>query len=209
MIIVIDNYDSFVHNLARYCRLAGAETLIIRNDEKSVTDILAFDLTGVVLSPGPKAPQDAGVCLELLERLPATIPVLGVCLGHQCLVEAYGGETIRAERPLHGRASSMTHDGRGLFSDFSSPIDVGRYHSLISKVPDGGPLIECGWSEEGETMAVRSEDRDWYGVQFHPESILTPQGMEIVKRFIQSDKEATSNEKRDRYDLAKWKYPAR
>lgn len=184
MILVIDNYDSFVHNLARYVRAAGATTEVVRNDAASVSALLALQPSAVILSPGPHSPKQAGVSLDLLAALPATTPLLGVCLGHQCLVEAFGGRTVRAARALHGEASSIRHDGAGLFSGLASPFSAGRYHSLISVLPKSCDLVANAWSEEGEIMAVRHRARDWYGVQFHPESLLTPAGKEIIAAFL-------------------------
>jgi len=184
MILVIDNYDSFVHNLARYFRLEGAETIIVRNDVMSVETLLAMSPQAVVLSPGPKTPIDAGVSLALLQKLPLSTPLLGVCLGHQCLGEYFNGETLPASRPLHGQASTIRHDGKGLFQNLPSPFQAGRYHSLISSIAVDCPLTPCAWSEEGEVMAVRHNTAPWFGVQFHPESILTPDGGAIVQNFL-------------------------
>ena len=185
MILVIDNYDSFVHNLARYLRLAGATTRTIRNDAMDVDAILALSPDAVVLSPGPKSPRDAGVCLSLLARLPGQTPLLGVCLGHQCLAEAFGGETARAREPMHGAASAIEHDGADLFEGVPNPCRVGRYHSLISRLPERGRLHACAWSAQGEIMALRHEERPWFGVQFHPESVLTEAGSRIVRNFVE------------------------
>lgn len=194
MILIIDNYDSFVHNLARYIREAGADTLILRNDAESAGDMLARKPSGVVISPGPKAPKDAGVCLELLERAPAHLPILGVCLGHQCLVERFGGVTIRSCDPMHGEASDINHDGKGLFQGIASPMAAGRYHSLVSRLAEGNtdnvddkgtsPLEACAWSSKGELMAVRHRRNPWHGVQFHPESLLTIEGRALIDNFL-------------------------
>ena len=184
MILVIDNYDSFVHNLARYFRLEGAETTIVRNDVSTVDALLAVEPQAVVLSPGPKAPADAGLCLELLQKLPLSTPLLGVCLGHQCLGEFFGGKTLPADRPLHGQASTIRHNEAGIFQGLPSPLQAGRYHSLISVMPENSLLKPCAWSEEGEIMAVQHEVAPWFGVQFHPESILTPYGRAMVRNFL-------------------------
>jgi len=190
MIVVIDNYDSFVFNLARYIavkRGGGACQFpkIMRNDAMSVAEILALPLTGLVISPGPKSPQQAGVCLELIGAMPAELPFLGVCLGHQCLVEALGGETVLAREPLHGRQSMVIHDGSGIFRGLESPMPAGRYHSLISNLKASAEsLIVCARSEEGEVMGVRHNQNPWFGVQFHPESILTPDGMTLIGNFV-------------------------
>lgn len=184
MILLVDNYDSFVHNLARYFREAGEETLVIRNDAASAGELLSLAPKAVVLSPGPKTPREAGVSLALLAALPATTPMLGVCLGHQCLVEAFGGETVRAKAPLHGEASLVRHDGSGVFRGIGSPLEAGRYHSLVSVLGPGDDLIACAWSEEGELMGVRARGAPWFGVQFHPESLLTPGGRAVIGNFL-------------------------
>jgi anthranilate synthase component 2/para-aminobenzoate synthetase component 2 len=184
VILIIDNYDSFVHNLARYLREAGAETEVARNDAATARALIEARPDAVVLSPGPKAPADAGLCLSLIDLLPETTPLLGVCLGHQCLVEAFGGRTRRAARPLHGEASPIVHDGSGIFAGLASPVAGGRYHSLISELADASPLIGCAWSEEGELMGVRHATAPWFGVQFHPESLLTPDGRAMIANFL-------------------------
>jgi anthranilate synthase/aminodeoxychorismate synthase-like glutamine amidotransferase len=184
MILIVDNYDSFVYNLARYVREAGREVVVVRNDASTVDELVQLDAEGVILSPGPKTPKDAGVCLSLLAMLPETTPVLGVCLGHQCIAEAHGGRTIRARNPLHGEASSIRHDGSGLFAGLPSPFLAGRYHSLIADVEEGGSLIANAWCEQGEIMGLRIAGAPRHGVQFHPESLLTPLGRTLVLRFL-------------------------
>lgn len=184
MILIVDNYDSFVHNLARYVREAGARVAVMRNDAASPGEFAGLRPSGVILSPGPNAPKDAGASLGLIELLPPQTPLLGVCLGHQCLVEAFGGRTMRARRPLHGEASLIRHDGTGLFEGLPSPLPAGRYHSLISALPATGPLRANAWSAEGELMGVRHETAPWFGVQFHPESLLTPHGRAMIGAFL-------------------------
>lgn len=184
MIVVVDNYDSFVHTLARYLREAGAQTQVVRNDATTAAALVAAAPSGVVLSPGPRTPDEAGLCSELLQQLPAKIPLLGVCLGHQCLAQWGGGRVLRARRPLHGEASPIRHDATGLLQDAPSPFEAGRYHSLAATLPDDGPLVANAWSEEGEIMGVRRRDAPWHGLQFHPESILTPSGRGIVAAFV-------------------------
>lgn len=184
MILIIDNYDSFVHNLARYVREAGGETLVLRNDAMPVEAVLAHDFDGVILSPGPGAPKDAGLCLALLARLDRAIPVLGVCLGHQCLIEAEGGRIERAAHPLHGEASAIRHDGTGILGGLASPFEAGRYHSLIGVPKAGGPLVANAWSGQDDVMGVRDATAPRHGVQFHPESLLTPSGRTIVGNFL-------------------------
>ncbi len=184
MILIIDNYDSFVNNLARYVREAGRETLVVRNDSLTASDCAAMKPEGVVLSPGPKAPRQAGLCMDLLRILDPAAPMLGVCLGHQCLVEAFGGVTRRARHPLHGEASEVCHDGRGIFTGVPSPMMAGRYHSLVATVAEAAPLKQTAWSVDGELMAVAHISRPWFGVQFHPESLLTPNGRRIIENFL-------------------------
>ena len=184
VILIIDNYDSFVHNLARYVREAGRETLVLRNDAGRAEDLLQASPEAVIISPGPKAPAEAGVSLEILRQLSRATPLLGVCLGHQCLVEAFGGRTVRAREPLHGEASFIRHDGSGVFAGVENPMRAGRYHSLVSEIAPGGPLLACAHSELGELMAVRHARAPWHGVQFHPESLLTPSGRAIIVNFL-------------------------
>lgn len=191
MILLIDNYDSFVQNLARYLREEGAETLILRNDDRSADEFIRLSPTGVVLSPGPRTPREAGASLDLLARLPASTPMLGVCLGCQCLIEAFGGRTVRAWRPLHGEASAIRHNGTGLFAGFPDPFSAGRYHSLVGELGPGDELLKNAWSDQGDIMGVRRRSAPWHGVQFHPESLLTPLGRLIVKRFLDLTRETT------------------
>lgn len=182
MIIVIDNYDSFVHNLARYVGMAGHEYRVVRNDSRSIADIAEINPEAIILSPGPKAPQDAGISLDLIKTLAPSTPILGVCLGHQCIGEAFGGKTIQTE-PVHGRASTITHDGKELFAGIPSPMKGGRYHSLMSVLPDETQLQVTARCTEGHIMAMRHREFPTYGVQFHPESVLTEYGMVLVRNF--------------------------
>lgn len=184
MILIIDNYDSFVNNLARYIREAGHEMRLIRNDAAGVEDCIAMAPAGVIISPGPKTPADSRLSMALLSALDKSTPVLGVCLGHQALVEIFGGKTLRAKFPLHGEASEIRHDGRGVFADLPSPMMAGRYHSLIAAPAPGGLLRPTAWSLEGEVMAVEHEAQPWFGVQFHPESLLTPHGRQLIENFL-------------------------
>lgn len=184
MILIIDNYDSFVHNLARYVREAGHEALVVRNDRGHAEDLLQISPEAVIISPGPKAPAEAGVSMPIIRQLSRSVPLLGVCLGHQCLVEAMGGRTIRSREPLHGEASPMWHDGEGLFAGVENPMLAGRYHSLIAELPPKSPLVACARSAAGELMAVRHQSAPWHGVQFHPESLLTPSGRRLIGAFL-------------------------
>jgi len=189
VILIIDNYDSFVHNLARYVREAGFQTLVIRNDASDAEDMVRLSPQAVVISPGPKMPSQAGVSTDVIRLLPRTVPLLGVCLGHQCLVEAFGGVTRRAREPLHGEASLIRHDGAGVFSGLENPMAAGRYHSLVCDVAPDGELIPCAFSEKGELMAVRHVSAPWHGVQFHPESLLTPSGRALIGNFLAATKQ--------------------
>ena len=183
MILLIDNYDSFVHNLARYFTLAGWETRIARNDAITLEEIEALQPQAIALSPGPCTPREAGICIPLIQRFAPSIPILGVCLGHQAIGEAFGGQTMRARRPVHGKASLISHTGEGIFSGLPTPLRAGRYHSLISEIPQNSPLAITATSEDGAIMGFAHQDYPTYGVQFHPESILTEHGMEMIENF--------------------------
>lgn len=185
MILLVDNYDSFTFNLYQALAGLGAEVVVQRNDSISVDEVLALAPERVVLSPGPGRPAGAGICLDLLAALPGDIPLLGVCLGHQSLVESLGGPLEIDGAPTHGKASPVQHGGRGLFEGLPSPLSCGRYHSLRA-VGDSLPaeLELTAWTEEGWVMGVQHRERPWYGLQFHPESILTPSGDELLARFL-------------------------
>ena len=187
MILLIDNYDSFTFNLYQALAGLGAEVVVLRNDALTADEALALAPERVVLSPGPGRPEGAGICLELLGKLPPTTPLLGVCLGHQSLVESLGGALEIDRAPTHGKSSPVTHADKGLFRGLPSPLECGRYHSLRA-VRDALPdcLELTGWTEEGWVMAVQHRSRPWHGVQFHPESILTPRGDELLGRFLES-----------------------
>ncbi|WP_020181222.1 aminodeoxychorismate/anthranilate synthase component II [Methylopila sp. M107] len=186
MILVIDNYDSFVFNLARYFEELGRDVEVRRNDALTVDEIEALKPEAIVLSPGPCAPAQAGVTLDVVRRFSGRTPILGVCLGHQAIGEAFGGHVVRARKPLHGRAARVAHDDAGLFSGLPNPLSVGRYHSLIVEFDAayGGPLFVTGRSEEGEVMALAHRDHPTFGVQFHPESILTEAGHRLLLNFL-------------------------
>lgn len=187
MILLLDNYDSFTWNLVQAFARLGAEVEVERNDAASVDALLAREFAAVVLSPGPGRPCDAGVQPELLARLPEDVPLLGVCLGHQGLIEHYGGELEIDPHPAHGRSSSIRHDGSQLFSDLPNPFTAGRYHSLranAARLPR--ELVACAWTDDGIVMGVRHLALPRFGVQFHPESILTPDGERLLARFLAS-----------------------
>ncbi|GLK76925.1 aminodeoxychorismate/anthranilate synthase component II [Methylopila jiangsuensis] len=186
MILVVDNYDSFVFNVARYFEEIGREVRVIRNDALTVEDAGALQPEAIVISPGPCTPTEAGVSLPLIRALSGRVPILGICLGHQAIGEVFGGKVVRARRPLHGRASRIAHDGTGLFAGLPSPLSVGRYHSLIVEFDAGyaGPLQVTARSEEGEVMALQHVEHPTFGVQFHPESILTENGHALLRNFL-------------------------
>jgi para-aminobenzoate synthetase component 2 len=186
VILVLDNYDSFVFNVARYFEEIGRPTEVVRNDAATVEQIEAMAPEAIVISPGPCAPAQAGISLDLIRRVSGRIPILGVCLGHQAIGEAFGGRVVRARRPLHGRASRVEHDDAGLFQGMPNPVSVGRYHSLIVEFDEGydGPLVVTGRSEEGEVMALAHREHPTFGVQFHPESILTEGGHRLLQNFL-------------------------
>ena len=185
MFLVIDNYDSFVHNLARYVALSGAKYDVVRNDAITVDDINALKPEGIILSPGPCTPAEAGICIETVKEFGNTIPILGVCLGHQAIGEAYGGKTIQSDKPTHGKSSTLTHNGQGLFKNVPSPLEVGRYHSLITKLDEASRLEVTARLADDTIMAMQHKSHPVYGVQFHPESILTQDGLKIMQNFVQ------------------------
>jgi len=185
MILVIDNYDSFVHNLARYFRQLGTETLTVRNDTIDVQKIRQLAPEAIVISPGPCTPDDAGISLEIVQSFANSIPILGVCLGHQAIVQAFGGKIVRAQEPMHGRASEITHSGSRLFEHVPDRFTVGRYHSLVAE-PSSLPaqLNVTSSTDSGVVMSVEHESLPVVGVQFHPESILTEHGHPILQNFL-------------------------
>ncbi len=185
MILLLDNYDSFTFNLYQAMAGMGAEVEVLRNDAASAAELLARQPTAVVLSPGPGRPAAAGVMPELLARMPEGLPVLGVCLGHQAIVEHHGGQLELDPVPTHGKASLVHHDGAGLFRGLPNPFSAGRYHSLRAQRDALPPELELtAWTEEGLVMAVQHQELPRYGIQFHPESILTPQGDRLIGRFL-------------------------
>ena len=182
--LVIDNYDSFTYNLVQYLGQLGAEIDVVRNDRATVDELLAKAPERVVISPGPCTPDDAGITLEAARRFPeAGIPTLGVCLGHQALAQAFGGSVVRHE-PVHGKQTTIDHDGKTLFSGLPSPLTVGRYHSLIAADADLPECFDVSARGDGLVMAVRHRELPAEGVQFHPESVLTEDGLRIVENFL-------------------------
>jgi len=183
--LLIDNYDSFTYNLVQAFAAMGAEVMVYRNDAISVDEALALEPTHLVISPGPGRPEDAGVSLGMIGAFAGRIPILGVCLGHQSLVQHFGGEIVRADRLMHGKTSQARHDGKTIFEGLSQPVEVGRYHSLCAQqetLPD--ELELSAETERGEIMAVRHKSLPIEGVQFHPESVLTPEGDRLMANFL-------------------------
>ena len=185
MLLLIDNFDSFVHNLARYFERLGQPTVVVRNDSIDVARARALKPAAIVLSPGPCTPREAGVSLELVRGLHAEVPMLGVCLGHQVIAEALGGRIVRAPVPVHGQASEIRHDGSPLFDGLPPTMRVGRYHSLVAEPASLGEMLRpTAWTTDGLVMAFEHQQFPVYGVQFHPESILTEYGYEMLANFL-------------------------
>ena len=185
MILVIDNYDSFTYNLVHYLNELGAETLVHRNDALSVDEALGMKPQGVLLSPGPCTPNEAGICLDLLAAAPQELPILGVCLGHQAIGQAYGGEVIRAKAVMHGKTSPIEHDGKGIFAGLPNPFTATRYHSLSVEQSTLPEVLEVtAWTQDGEIMGFQHRQRPVHGVQFHPESIATEGGHAMLANFL-------------------------
>jgi anthranilate synthase/aminodeoxychorismate synthase-like glutamine amidotransferase len=185
MLLLIDNYDSFVHNLARYLELLGQSTVVVRNDAIDVAGVRKLNPAAIVISPGPCTPEEAGCSMSLVRELHETVPMLGVCLGHQAIAAALGGQIVRASEPMHGRTSTVSHDGRGVFAGLSSPLTVCRYHSLVVERNELPACLEVSARTEDETiMAIRHRQLPLVGVQFHPESILTDDGYALLAGFL-------------------------
>ena len=185
MLLMIDNYDSFTYNLVQYLGELGADVHVHRNDAISLDQIAAWEPEAIVISPGPCTPAEAGICVPLIQRFAGRIPILGVCLGHQAIGQAFGGRINRAQHVMHGKVSPVTHDGRGVFSGLPTPLTVTRYHSLaIDKATMPDSLEVTATSDDGEVMGVRHRELAVEGVQFHPEAILTEHGHALLKNFL-------------------------
>ena len=185
MLLMIDNYDSFTFNLVQYFMELGEVVEVFRNDEIKVDDIGGLDPARIVISPGPCDPEKAGISVEVVKRFAGKLPILGVCLGHQSVGYAFGAEVVRADTLMHGKTSMVSHDERGVFAGIENPFEANRYHSLILKrdtIPDSFEV--SAWTDTGEVMGIRHKEFPLVGVQFHPESILTPSGMDILGNFI-------------------------
>jgi len=186
--LLIDNYDSFTYNLVQAFAAMGAGVMVYRNDVITVEDGLALEPTHLVISPGPGRPEDAGVSLEMIGAFAGKLPILGVCLGHQSIVQQHGGNIVRAERLMHGKTSMVKHDGQAIYAGLSNPFEVGRYHSLCAEqesLPD--EFIVTAQTDRGEIMGVRHKTLPIEGVQFHPESVLTPEGDHLMANFMRQE----------------------
>ena len=188
-ILLIDNYDSFTYNLVQAFAALGAEVIVYRNDAITVEEALQLNLTHLVISPGPGRPEDAGVSVAMIAAFAERLPILGVCLGHQCLVSHFGGDIVRAERLMHGKTSMTKHDGKTIYGSLSQPFEVGRYHSLCAEHESLPDVLELtAQTNRGEIMGVRHKTLPLEGVQFHPESVLTPEGDQLMANFLQMSK---------------------
>jgi anthranilate synthase/aminodeoxychorismate synthase-like glutamine amidotransferase len=191
--LVIDNIDSFVYNLVQYAGMLGAEPIVLENTvdlEKVKETILDNQITHIIISPGPKSPKDAGVSNQIIKEFAPQIPILGVCLGHQCIGYAYGGEIIRAKNLMHGKKSTIKHNNKGIYSGLPNPLAAGRYHSLVineENLPDCLEVTSRSL-DDNEIMGIKHREYPVFGVQFHPESVLTPDGMKIIKNFLEVKK---------------------
>jgi len=191
MLIVIDSYDSFTFNLYQMLGALHPRVEVVRNDKTTVEAIRTASFDGIVLSPGPGTPDDAGICIDVVRELAGTLPILGVCLGHQTICQVAGASIVRAAEPVHGKASPVRHEGKGILDGLPSPFAAGRYHSLVVDPPSLPDELEVtARSETGEIMAVQHRAQQTYGVQFHPESILTPDGQRLLSNFLHVVEEA-------------------
>ncbi|MBB6622213.1 anthranilate synthase component II [Clostridium gasigenes] len=189
MLLMIDNYDSFVFNLVRYIEELGEEVLIYRNDKITIEEIEKLEIDGIIISPGPKSPNEAGLSLEIINRFKGKIPILGICLGHQCIGQYFKGEIVRGIEPVHGKISYVSHNNKGIFENVKNPLRVTRYHSLIVKNEDIPKEIEITCkTENGVIMGIKHKEYEIYGVQFHPEAEMTEEGHKILNNFIQITK---------------------
>jgi anthranilate synthase/aminodeoxychorismate synthase-like glutamine amidotransferase len=186
VILVIDNYDSFTYNLVQYLGELGTQPFVRRNNEITLDEVASLKPERIVISPGPGRPEQAGITLDVIKRFGPTVPVLGVCLGHQAIGMAFGGLVVRANAPMHGKTSAITHDGQGVFAGIASPLTVARYHSLVVQ-KDGLPKeleVTAQTEDDGTIMALRHRTFPIYGVQFHPESIMTREGQHLLRNFL-------------------------
>jgi anthranilate synthase component 2 len=185
MIVVIDNYDSFTYNLVQYLGELGAELIVYRNDAITVAELEQLEPSHIVISPGPGTPEEGGISNEVIRLFHRRVPILGVCLGHQCIAYVFGGRVVQAPRLMHGKTSTIYHTGQGLFATLSNPFTATRYHSLIVEEPLPPELEVTAFTSEGEVMGLRHRFHPTFGVQFHPESILTAEGKQLLRNFLE------------------------
>lgn len=184
-VLMIDNYDSFTYNLVQYLQVLGAEVMVRRNDQITLEEIKEIKPKGIVISPGPCTPKEAGVSVDVIKTFYRDLPILGVCLGHQSIGFAFGGRIVRAKRLMHGKISEITHTGKGIFKGVPSPFRAVRYHSLVIDKDSLPEVLEVtAWSEDGEIMGIQHKEYPLFGVQFHPESVLSEHGMDILRNFL-------------------------
>lgn len=194
MILIIDNYDSFTYNLVQYIKQIGIEVKVVRNDQIAIAEIEQLNPEFILLSPGPGNPDHAGICIEVVKHFFNKIPILGVCLGHQVIAQAFGGKIIKAKRPMHGKTSFITHDGKSIFAGLENSFKVTRYHSLIVKEKSLSQDLDItAKSEDGEIMGIRHRQYKVEGIQFHPEAILTENGLKMIQNFFQPNEKFLIN----------------
>lgn len=184
MLLMIDNYDSFVYNLVRYFKEIDEDIIIYRNDKLKVDDIFNMNIDGIVISPGPKSPKEAGICLEVIKKFKDKLPILGVCLGHQCIGHYFGGEIVRGSEPVHGKLAYINHNNKGIFKGLKNPLRVTRYHSLMVKNDDFKEIEVTAQTKDGVIMGIKHNKYPIYGVQFHPEAEMTEEGHALLKNFV-------------------------
>ena len=184
MILVIDNYDSFTYNLVQMLGELGEELVVYRNDKITVGKVTELDPSRIVISPGPGRPEDGRISNDIIKAFYRQVPILGVCLGNQCIAYSFGGKVVRAKRLMHGKTSLIHHDGKGIYSNLSNPFEATRYHSLIVEEPVPAEFEVSAWTDEGEIMGIRHKEYPLEGVQFHPESILTAEGRKLLQNFL-------------------------
>lgn len=186
MILIIDNYDSFTYNVYQYIASLGYEVEVVRNDQTTVEEIAAKNYSAIIISPGPGTPDDAGISKEVIAKLAGQVPILGICLGHQSIAEVFGGRVVRAPKPVHGKVSFVHHSGIGIYQGLPQPFVAGRYHSLLVEVESVPACLEVtSRTEDGLIMGLKHREYTVEGVQFHPESVLTPEGMKLFNNFLQ------------------------
>lgn len=184
MILMIDNYDSFVYNLVRYFKEINEDIIVYRNDKINISEINKLNIDGIVISPGPKSPMESGICLDIIDEFKDKLPILGVCLGHQCIGHYFGGNVVRGKEPVHGKIAYINHNNEGVFKNVKSPLRVTRYHSLIVKNEELKDLYITASTEEGVVMGIKHKSYPIYGVQFHPEAEMTEEGHKILQNFV-------------------------